>query len=59
MTWQLQLTTRTEYLKERTMIEIQEQWFPLMLWTSFQLGIEYINDVLEFVTLVSSFRWET
>lgn len=41
------------------MIEIQEQWFPLMLWTSFQLGIEYINDVLEFVTLVSSLQWET
>ena len=31
------------------MIEIQEQWFPLMLWTSFQLGIE-LYDMQPFMS---------
>lgn len=41
------------------MTEIQEQWFSRTLWTWFQVGTENTNDILEFVTLFSSFQWET
>lgn len=41
------------------MTEIQEQWLSLTLWTWFQVGTENTNDILEFVTLFSSFQWDT